>query len=270
MLTSSDLNTEWRKVASTIYKKPVDSKIFGSVEVDITELEKFITQKRKEGLKITLTHIITLIVGRAFKYEIPEMNSFMRRGKVVPRNQIDAMVSVLQSNGEMGSVKIENTDKLTLLEISDMLNERVQQSRKGDENKAMQKKSFLAKLPWPFRAWFFQIYKTITINLGMSIPFTGLNSNSFGSYVISNIGSIGLDQGYGALLPSGNVSLVLILGGDKKKPVVVDDEIVIRKILSLSVTLDHRVIDASHGARLFRHIKYMIKNPQLLENPPEN
>ncbi len=264
-----NFNTNWRKVASTIYKKPVDSKIFGSVEIDVTDLEKYISQKRKEGIKITLTHIITLIIGRAFRNEVPEMNAFIRRGKVIQRKNIDAMVSVLMADGQMGSVRVENTDVLTLGELSGLLGNKINESRKGFENQTMQNKNMLARIPWPFRAWFFQIYKMITINLGLSIPFTGINSNSFGSYVISNIGSLGLDQGYGALLPSSNVSLVLILGGVSKKPVVIGDQIVARRILSLSVTIDHRVVDASHGGRLFRFIKYIVKNPHLLENLPK-
>jgi pyruvate dehydrogenase E2 component (dihydrolipoamide acetyltransferase) len=57
----------------------------------------------------------------------------------------------------------------------------------------------------------------------------------------------------------------MILGGVTKKPVVINDEIVIRKMLSLSATLDHRVVDGSHGGKLFRAIKQMVKNPQVLE-----
>ena len=76
-----NLNTNWRKVASTIYQKPTDSKIYGSVDIDVTELEKYIVQKRKEGIKITLTHVMTFIVGRAIAQEVPELNCFVRRGK---------------------------------------------------------------------------------------------------------------------------------------------------------------------------------------------
>ncbi len=53
---SEELNTNWRKVASSIYKKPTDSKIYGSVDIDVTELENFIVKKRREGVKTTLTH----------------------------------------------------------------------------------------------------------------------------------------------------------------------------------------------------------------------
>ena len=266
---SKDFNTEWRKVASTIYRKPLDSKIYGTVEVDITDLEKFINEKRKSGVKITLTHIITLIIGRGIRSEVPEFNTYLKRGKIVQRNTVDAMVSVLMANGDMGSVKVENTDKLTINEISSILNNRIVNSRQGNENRTMQKKNVIAKIPWPLRNFFFAMYKKFTIDWGITIPFVGVKANSFGSYVISNIGSLGLNHGYGALMPSANMALVIILGGVEKKPVVINDKIEIRKILNLSITIDHRIADASHGGKLFRYVKYMIKNPHLLENPPE-
>ena len=264
-----DYNNNWRKVASTIYKKPTDSKIFGMVELDVTELEHYIAQKRKEGIKTTLTYLITLIIGRAIRQEVPELNTYVRRGKVVQREQVDATVSVLLPGGQMGSVKVENADQLTTAEISEEIGNNIKNSRKGNETDTMQSKSLLAKLPWPFRNWLFKIYQTITIRWGISLPMIGLDSNSFGSYIVSNIGTVGLDTGYASLLPSSNISFVFILGSINKKPVVVNDEIAIKRIMLLSSTLDHRVVDGSHGGRLFRIIKQIAKNPELLDSKPD-
>jgi len=268
MKSSGNFNTDWRKVASTIYNKPKDSKIYGSVEIDVTELEKFISKKRSEGVKTTLTHLITLITARAFRDEVPEFNTYIRRGTVVRRQSIDAMVSVLLNDGEMGSVKISGADSLTIAQFSDVISEKIKSSRSGNENSAMQSKHMLSSVAWPFRSWLFNFYKIITISWGLSFPLFNLSTNSFGSYVVSNIGTLGLDEGYGALLPSANVSVVLIIGKVYKKPRVIDDEIVPRKVFTLSATLDHRVVDGSHGGKLFRYIRYMVKNPHLLDHKP--
>ena len=262
-------NSNWRKVSSTIYKKPIDSKIYGTVALDVTELERYVAQKRKEGVKTTLTYLITIIIGRAIRQEVPELNTYVKRGKIVQREQVDATVSVLLPGGQMGSVKVKNADQLTTAEISEEIGNNIKNSRKGDENDAMQSKSLLAKLPWPFRNWLFKIYQTITIHWGISLPMIGLDSNSFGSYMVSNIGTLGLDTGYASLLPSSNISFVFILGSIDKKPVVVNDEIVIRRVMLLSSTLDHRVVDGSHGGRLFRIIKQIAKNPELLDSKPD-
>ena len=265
MENSINFNTDWRRVASSIYRKPTDSKVFGSVELDVTELEHFVSEKRKKGTKITLTHIMVLTVARALKNDVPELNTFMRRGRVVHRDSIDAMVSVLQADGQMGSIKVPDADRLNLEQLAKIMAADIQQSRQGNENKTMKRKDILSSIPWPFRRWFFWLYKTITVHGGISIPFLGLSTNSFGSFVITNIGSIGLETGFPALLPSSNVAFVLVMGGISKKPVVINDEIVIRRIMSLSIVMDHRLVDASHGGKLFRYIKYMVKNPQELE-----
>ena len=265
MKTTEQLNTGWRKVASSIYRRPTDSKIFGSVEIYITDLEEYIAEKRKNGVKATLTHIFILAAARAFKDEVPEMNTDIKRGNVVLRDHIDLMVSVLLPDSLMGSVLIKDADKLTLNELIKVMGEEVKSARQGSENKTMRMKDKLANIPWPLRGWVFCLLKTITFSWGFSIPSLGLSANSFGSFVVSNIGNVGLDMGYPALFPSSNVSFVLILGGVNRKPAVVGNQILPRTILSLGAALDHRVVDASHGGLLFRHLKKVVKNPQLLD-----
>jgi pyruvate/2-oxoglutarate dehydrogenase complex dihydrolipoamide acyltransferase (E2) component len=265
MKTPAELNSGWRKVASSIYRRPVDSKIFGSVEIDITDLELFIAETRKNGIKATLTHIFILAAARALKQEIPELNTFIKRGNVVKRDHIDVMVSVLLRDSKMGSVLIKDADTLTLNDLVRVMKDEINKSRKGDENKTMQMKDKLARIPWPVRGWVYRVIKTVTMDWGFSFPSLGLSANSFGSFIVSNIGSLGLDMGYPALFPSSNVSFVLILGGVNRKPTVVNEQIVPRTILSLGAALDHRVVDASHGGLLFRYLKNVVNNPHQLD-----
>lgn len=263
-MNNSTLNSDWRKVASTIYKKPTDSKVLGSAEIDVTEMEKFISEKRKSGIKITLTHVMALIVSRALKHDVPDLNTYIKRGKVVQRDKIVAGISVLKANEEMTSIFIPDCDSMSLEDLANFMRVEIQNSRKGNENDTMQSKNFLSSIPWPFRNWIYRIYQTISISWGISL--FGLDANSFGSFLITNIGTLGLDGGYPALLPSSNISFVLVLGGVQKKPVVINDEIVIRRIMQLNVVMDHRISDASHGGKMLRTIKFFLKHPQELEH----
>lgn len=259
------LNSPWRQTAATIYKKPIDSKILGSVEIDVTYLEQYISQKRKEGLKITLTHIFLLAISRAMRTDIPELNTYVKRGNIYEHPQIDTTVSVLLPSGEMGSVKIKNSDKITLNEVAEELSLAINSTKKGNENATMKNKERLAMFPWPIRNWIYAFLKKISIDWGISLPFMDVTPHSFGSFILSNIGTLGLDYGYPALLPTANISLVFMLGTVNKKPWVVDDKIEIRKIMNLSAALDHRVVDASHAGKLFKYLKMIVRNPELLE-----
>ncbi len=269
MRTTIDLNNNWRKVASAIYTKTGDSKILGQAEVDVTDLEAYVAAKRKKGIKVTLTHVLTLAAARALKYEVPELNAYVIRGKLVTRPTIDAMVSVLLNGSEMGSVKINNADQITIDEMAEIFSQQISEARHGSEHAAMDMKARLAAIPWPFRKWFFNLMKFITLTMGLTIKKYGLTPNSFGSFVVSNVGTLGLDLGFPSLMPTSNVSFVLMLGAVHKRPWVVNDQVVPRKIMWLGSALDHRVCDGSHGGRLFRYLKYIIQNPHLLESKPE-
>lgn len=259
-----NLNTDWRKTASTIYQKPTDSKIFGSVEIDITELDAYIKKRRSEGLKITLTHIVTLATARAIAQHIPAFNTYIQRGNVKQFEQLDAMISVLQRDGQMSSTKLLNADKLSLQASVEALQTNIFQTRNG---KSVTKgKNTLAYIPWPFRNWVFSTIKKLTVDWGLNI--FGLSANQYGTFIVSNIGTLGLDMGYPALLPTANVSFVLIIGGVRQKPWVVNNEVVPRTIVSLGAAIDHRIVDASHAGKLFYHLKQFFKNPEILETPP--
>lgn len=254
-------NNAWRRTAAAIYRKPVDSKIFGSVELDVTELEAFVLKKRQAGLRITIMHPIVLFIAQALKTEVPELNCYARRGSIVHRPSVDASVSVLVGGKQMSAVLVPDADACTLESMAKLLLRQVPRTRKGHEEKAMGNKKLLASLPWPFRTWVVRFVKWLTIDLGVSVPALGLSPNMFGSFVFSNIGSLGLDVGYAALMPASNVASVFTMGSVQTKPAVVGDQIVPRRMLTLSVVLDHRVVDASHGGRLFSYLKKAVKGP---------
>lgn len=264
MSENHNYNTNWRLTASTIYEKPRDSKIFGTVELDITELDEWINTQRKKGVKVTLTNFFTVATGRALQTAVPELNTYIKRGKVVKHKSIDASVSLMLPSGEMTSVHIENTDKISLKELTSKLQAEIAKYRSGNENATMQNKESLAKIPWPLRSWVYALVRKLIIDFGINWPSLGLDANKFGSYIVSNIGTLGLDEGYPALLPVGNISFVLILGSVKKRALVINDEVKIRKVINASAALDHRMVDASHAGKLFKFYKYIIQNPDEL------
>lgn len=83
-----------------------------------------------------------------------------------------------------------------------------------------------------------------------------------GTFTISNIGAIG---GTFAT-PIINYPEVAILGVNRiePKPVVRDDQIVIRQIMGLSLSFDHRVIDGATSARFTAHVARYLEQPNLL------
>lgn len=83
-----------------------------------------------------------------------------------------------------------------------------------------------------------------------------------GTFTITNIGPFG---GI-ALAPAVNYPEVAIMGMGtvQEKPVVRDGEIVIRKILPVTLSFDHRVADGADAARFVSTVVRLLSNPEAL------
>jgi pyruvate dehydrogenase E2 component (dihydrolipoamide acetyltransferase) len=56
---------------------------------------------------------------------------------------------------------------------------------------------------------------------------------------------------------------ILAIGGIKKAPVVVDDRIEIRPLMSITLTYDHRVVDGALAAKFTAKVRDYLENPYL-------
>ncbi|SMX24451.1 pyruvate dehydrogenase complex dihydrolipoamide acetyltransferase [Boseongicola aestuarii] len=81
-----------------------------------------------------------------------------------------------------------------------------------------------------------------------------------GSFAISNLGMFGIDN-FDAVInpPHGGI---LAVGAGVPKPVVGDDgELTVATVMSVTLSVDHRVIDGALGAQLLNAIKENLENP---------
>jgi pyruvate dehydrogenase E2 component (dihydrolipoamide acetyltransferase) len=83
-----------------------------------------------------------------------------------------------------------------------------------------------------------------------------------GTFTITNVGPLGGT----ALIPAINYPEVAILGMGRvqEKPVVRDGEIVVRKMLPLTLSFDHRVADGADAARFVSEMVRELSDPNLL------
>ena len=83
-----------------------------------------------------------------------------------------------------------------------------------------------------------------------------------GTFTITNVGPLGGT----ALIPTINYPEVAILGMGRiqEKPVVRDGEIVIRKMLPLTLAFDHRIADGADAARFVTEMARQLSDPNLL------
>lgn len=82
------------------------------------------------------------------------------------------------------------------------------------------------------------------------------------SFSISNLGMFGIEEFTAIINPP--ESGILAVGAMSPKPVVRDNEVVVRQMMRVTMSCDHRVIDGASGAKFLQTFKKILENPLYL------
>lgn len=82
------------------------------------------------------------------------------------------------------------------------------------------------------------------------------------TFTVSNLGMFGIDE-FTAIVNPPQVG-ILAVGSMTDTPVVRDGQIVIRPMMNLVLTYDHRVIDGAPAAQFLSRVKELLENPYLM------
>jgi len=79
------------------------------------------------------------------------------------------------------------------------------------------------------------------------------------TFTISNMGMFEIDQFSAIIQPP--EAAILAVGRIADKPVVRNGEIIVRPMMTLTLSIDHRVLDGAMGAKLLQSLKHYLENP---------
>jgi len=80
-----------------------------------------------------------------------------------------------------------------------------------------------------------------------------------GSFSITNVGAIG-GTGATPIIQHPQAAILLSVRA-RKKPVALDDKVVIRTIMPLALSFDHRILDGAEAARFMNHLVELLEDP---------
>src|SRR6266536_1853093 len=82
------------------------------------------------------------------------------------------------------------------------------------------------------------------------------------SFSISNLGMFGIDEFTAVINPPEGA--ILAVGAMTPRPLVKNNEIVVRQMMRVTMSCDHRVIDGATGAKFLETLKKILENPLYL------
>ena len=241
---------------------------------EITNVERYIRQKRKEGYtSFGLTHVLLAAYCRAVcKY--PGINRFVSGQKVYSHGD-DIQFSITIKK-EMSIDALETTlalhldRKMTATDIYNTLNAAVSQEKnttpESDFDNVVRLFNLIPGLFLKFVVW---VLKTLDY-FGMLPKFLLELSPFHGSVYFTSMGSLGIPPIYHHLYDFGNMPVFCSFGCKRRALEVLEDGTVVqRKYLDLRVTTDERIVDGFYYATFFKHFKRLLAHPELLDQPPQ-
>lgn len=257
------------RVAAHIMDKRVDSMNMITIDIPYDPIQEYINKKRKEGIHISHMALVIAAYVRTLA-EFPELNRFVVNKKVYARNEVAVGMVVLKSledhDGTMSKMYFDKTN--TVFEVNDIINKYVEDNREAPENNGTEKFiRFLLSFPGllNFGVKFFKFLDRHGL-----LPKAIIDISPFHmSMGITNLASIRTNHIYHHCYEFGTTSLFLAMGTLREVAKRKGDEVVYVRSLPIGVTMDERICSGSYFATAFRMLKKYLKNPELLENPPE-
>ena len=186
-----------KKINYTAWLTPYDPQIYTTIKLDITKIIPYLEKKSEElkdigeHYKVT-TFAIKLMSIVLKKY--PAVHGYIKFGRYEPKEGVDICCLVNVGEGkELANTTIKNCECKTMKEIHIELrnNANLLKERK---NKDQNTKMNLYKLiPTFILGPMTQIFSYIS-SIGIQVKLLGVRQFEFGSCVITNIGSIGIEN----------------------------------------------------------------------------
>ena len=242
---------------------------------EISQVERYIRQKRKEGLTdFGITHVLLAAYVRALcKY--PQLNRFISGQKVFSRVEDIQYCMVIKKEMTIDSpdtsIKVHLNRRDTAKDVYDKLNaavESVKRTRELDSNLdyLISYLNLIPSVVLKFVVWLLKLLDYF----GLLPKFLTELSPFHGSLFFTSMGSLGIPPIYHHLYDFGNLPCFGAFGCKRRAFELQEDgSVVQKKYIDVKFVLDERIVDGYYYAAFFKHYRAILRHPELLDLPPE-
>ena len=222
--------------------------VHGLIEADVTDARMSIREHEgAHGVRLSFTAFLIHALSKSIEQH-PHLHAYRDwRGRLVIFDDIN-IISMLEA--DMGAIKVPiphvftNTNRKDLWQIHEELRAAQQRPRDTSESRFM---SWFLHAPAFLRRTFYRVV--------LRIP-TSFRENS-SSVLLTAVGMFGEGGGWAITVP--NHTLSIAVGGIAKKPGIHNGEVSVREYLSLTVSIDHDIVDGAPAARFVQTFRSLIE-----------
>lgn len=225
--------------------------IHGLVEVDVTDARTAIRQRAATGEPpLSFTGFIVACVGQAVDADRMLHAHRWGRHKLVLFDNVDVNLQLEQTQPDgtriIQSRIVRDINHRTVEDISAEIR-KAQSVTRADRRRLRGTLAFVS-LPTPLRGLLWRLM--------MARPWA--TKRFGGTIAVSSVGMFGTSLGWG--IPITPATLMVTIGGIGPRPALVDGKWVARDHLSLTISVDHDIVDGAPAARFVERLRRTIED----------
>jgi len=271
LVRMKDLSS-FRKIALGTWQTAYDPSIYGTLVLRMDRALAYIERFRaRTGRRLTVSHLMAKASAMALQ-ACPEANAVLRWNRLYVRQRIGVFFQVLMTDegedkADLSGATLYDVEKKSLEELVDEFETKVKLVRARRDPALEKTRGTFQRIPFLLLNTFLKVLSFLSFTLNLDLRAVGISSDPFGSLMITNVGSLGLDTAFAPLVPFSRVPILFAIGEAKDQVLVENGQPAVVKAMSVNATLDHRVIDGFHAARLANVLREWMENPETHFDP---
>jgi len=228
--------------------------VHGLLEVDVTDAVAALASVEPP---LSFTAFIAAATGRAVAAH-PNVHAYRDwRGRLVFNDHVDiaTMIEVDHDGASLPLAHVlRDADIRPIADLSSELREVASNIGRSESGRLLQgRAASLMRIPGSMRL--------VYLLLGRS---PRLRQRS-GTVAVTSVGMFGTSGGAGIGQPT-IMTLSVLVGGRSRRPRVVDDEVVPRLVLDLTISVDHAIVDGAPAARFAAALIELLEHPSWMDD----
>ena len=268
----------WRKIAMASWRQRKDPWITATLDLDAQALLQYIEAVRSAtGVHVTPVHVVGRAGARVFE-ALPGLNGRVVFGQFMSSPSIDCFFAVsLRTDptegfeaaaADLSGTVVRHVDHKPPWVIARELADQAALIRADHDPQFKQTKQIVKLLPPLTLRTVLDAIGFVTETLQLPIPFMGLDARPYGSFLVSNVGTYGLDSAFAPVPPFCRVPAAIMVGTITDKVVARQGQPEVRPILPLAIGLDHRFVDGYQAAVMAKIFREYLADPEQFDPAP--
>lgn len=256
----------WRKISFGSWRPVGDSSIYSSVTIPVEKAQMYVALRN-----INMHLFLIKALARAIERN-PQINSVVRFGKLYPRKNVDIfyhVVASMKDAEDLSGLVMRSPQQKSWRELKKEFSSKVKDIKRGNDKSFDQIKFLFSKAPGMLSKVLLDLSSLIMYGLNLWSPLLGAPKDSFGSVMLTNIGSFGADNAFCPIAPYTKIPMVVSAGKIAKRPFVIGDQVKAVETIVLCLTFDHRIMDGVQCKWLMDSIEEAFETPEVLDSPED-